>query len=88
MSDVPVLAVNGEIDPQDPPTNMADAAAVWPNSLTLTVPGQGHDIDPVSAGCVIPLIQSFIDQGDAADLDVTCLTQLPPPAFDLTLPTN
>ena len=62
-SDVPVLALNGEEDPQDPPANMADAASVWPNSLALTVPGQGHDIDPTSAQCVIPLIQSFIDSG-------------------------
>jgi pimeloyl-ACP methyl ester carboxylesterase len=49
-SDVHVLTLNGEADPQDPPANMAGAAAVWPNSLTLIVPAQGHDIDPVSAG--------------------------------------
>jgi len=85
-SDVPILALNGEEDPQDPPANMAGAAAVWPNSLALTVPGQGHDIDPLSAGCEIPLIQSFIDQGDVTGLDTACLTQLTPPAFDLTLP--
>ena len=52
----------------------------------LTVPGQGHDIDPASAQCEIPLIQSFIDQGAVTGLDTTCLAQLPPPAFDLTLP--
>jgi pimeloyl-ACP methyl ester carboxylesterase len=84
-SDVPVLALNGEQDPQDPPANMAGAAAVWPNSLTLTVPGQGHDIDPASAGCIIPLVQSFIDRGTVTGLDTSCLAQLPPPAFDLTL---
>jgi pimeloyl-ACP methyl ester carboxylesterase len=87
-SDVPVLALNGEEDPQDPPANMAGATAVWPNSLALTVPGQGHDIDPASAGCEIPLIQSFIDQGAVTGLDTTCLAQLPPPECDLTLPTN
>ena len=87
-SDVPVLALNGEEDPQDPPANMADAASVWPNSLALTVPGQGHDIDPTSAQCVIPLIQSFIDEGAVTGLDTTCLAQLPLPAFDLTLPNN
>jgi len=85
-SDVPVLAVNGEEDPQDPPANMAGAHAIWPNSLELTVPGQGHDIDPTSAACEIPLIKSFIEQGTVTDLDTTCLSQLPPPNFDLTLP--
>jgi pimeloyl-ACP methyl ester carboxylesterase len=87
-SDVPVLALNGEADPQDPSANMANASGVWPNSLALTVPGQGHDIDPASAACIIPLIQAFIDQGDVTDLDTTCLSQLPPPAFDLTLPST
>jgi pimeloyl-ACP methyl ester carboxylesterase len=87
-SDVPVLALNGQADPQDPPANMADAVAVWPNSLALTVPGQGHDIDPSSAGCVIPLVRSFIDRGTVADLDTSCLAQLPSPAFDLTLPNS
>jgi pimeloyl-ACP methyl ester carboxylesterase len=86
QSDVPVLALNGEEDPQDPPGNMAGAAAVWPNSLALTVPGQGHDIDPVSAQCLIPLVQSFIEQGTVTGIDTACLAQLPPPDFDLTLP--
>ena len=84
-SDVPVLAFNGEEDPQDPPGNMAGAKEIWPNSLELTVPGQGHDIDPVSAACEIPLIKSFIDQGSVTSLDTTCLSQLPLPSFALTL---
>lgn len=87
-SEVPVLALNGEADPQDPPANMQGAAAVWPNSLTLTVPGQGHDIDPASAGCITPLLQSFIDRGTVTGLDTSCLAQLPPPDFDLTLEAN
>jgi pimeloyl-ACP methyl ester carboxylesterase len=87
-SDVPVLALNGEEDPQDPPANMAAAAAVWPNSLALTVPGQGHDIDPVSAGCEIPLIKSFIDRGSVTGLDTACVAQLAPIEFDLTLPNS
>ena len=85
-SDVPVLALNGEADPQDPPGNMAGVATIWPNSLALTVPGQGHDIDPASAECEIPLIQSFIDKGAVTGLDTSCLAHLAPTAFDLTLP--
>jgi pimeloyl-ACP methyl ester carboxylesterase len=85
-SQVPVLALNGENDPQDPPANMAGAADLWPNSRSLTVPGQGHDIDPASARCIVPLIESFIRRGSAAGLDTSCLTQLVPTDFDLALP--
>lgn len=85
-SSVPVLAFNGEQDPQDPPANMADAATVWRNSLLLTVPGQGHDLDPRSAACEIPIMKSFIDRGGVDGVDTSCLKTLPPPTFDLTLP--
>ena len=87
-SDVPVLAFNGEEDPQDPPGNMAGAEEIWPNSLELTVPGQGHDIDPASGACEVPLIKSFIDHGGVTELDTTCLSQLAGPTFDLTLPNS
>ena len=45
-SDVPVLALNGEADPQDPPANMASASAVWPNSLRWSCPGKGTTSTP------------------------------------------
>ena len=80
--------MNGEEDPQDPPGNMAGAQEIWPNSLLLAVPAQGHDVDPVSAACEIPLIKSFIDQGGVTSLDTTCVSQLPLPSFDLTLPNS
>jgi hypothetical protein len=37
---------------------MTGAAALWPNSLALTLPGQGHDIDPRSAASVHGVLQS------------------------------
>ncbi|HZC71249.1 MAG TPA: alpha/beta hydrolase [Jatrophihabitans sp.] len=84
-ANVPVLALNGEADPQDPPANMTGAAALWPNSLELAVPGQAHDLDPNSAACVTSIMTSFIDRGAPDDLDTTCLSTLGPPQFPLTL---
>ena len=85
-SPVPVLAFNGEEDPQDPPSNMAGARAFWPNSLELAVPDQGHDTDPqLSGACVISLIESFLEQGSPAHLDTSCLAKVPAPPFALSL---
>ncbi|MGO9149254.1 MAG: alpha/beta hydrolase [Acidimicrobiales bacterium] len=85
-SPVPVLAFNGEEDPQDPPGNMAGARAFWPNSLELAVPDQGHDTNPdLSGACVISLIESFLEQGSTAHLDTSCLAKVPAPPFALSL---
>jgi pimeloyl-ACP methyl ester carboxylesterase len=83
---VPVLALNGQEDPQDPPANMAGARSFWPNSLELAVPDQGHQVDPeLSGSCVISIVDSFIEHGSVAHLDTSCLSQVPSPAFAFTL---
>jgi pimeloyl-ACP methyl ester carboxylesterase len=85
-SPVPVLSLSGEEDPQDPPANMAGARAFWPNSLELAVPDQGHQLDPVLSGsCDISVIEQFIESGSTAHLDTSCFSNVPVPAFALTL---
>jgi pimeloyl-ACP methyl ester carboxylesterase len=83
-SDVPVLLVLGEADPQDPPSNVTDAPAELPNSLTVVVPGQGHTVGHL--GCMPSVVVAFINAGTVDDLDVSCAaTGVPLPPF-LTLP--
>ncbi len=41
-SDVPVLILNAEEDPQNPPANVATTAEVYPNSKVLFEPYRGH----------------------------------------------
>ncbi len=82
----PVLALNGEEDPQDPPANMAGAKAFWPNSLELGVRDQGHQIDTqLSGSCVISVVDAFIEHGSVSHLGTSCLAQVPSPVFPLTL---
>lgn len=50
VSDVPVLLVLCEADPQDPPSNVADAPIDLLNSLTVVVPGHGHTVGHL--GCM------------------------------------
>lgn len=73
-SDVPVLIMNGDADPQDPPANMAGAAAVWPNSLALVASGQSHNISDWS--CQARIVSDFIERGTTEGLISNCLAHL------------
>ena len=79
VSHVPVLAFNGEADPQDPPRIMAGIQKFWPNSRALALPGQGHNTNASWGICAGPLTQTFIEQASAAHLDTSCLAALPTP---------
>jgi pimeloyl-ACP methyl ester carboxylesterase len=78
---VPVLLINGELDPVDPPANITLARDIWPNSLSLTLPGQGHNISGMSASCVMQITRQFIQAASTANLDTGCLQDIQPPAF-------
>lgn len=81
-SDVPVLILNGDTDPQDPPESVADAERELPNSLRVTVPGQGHGV--IQTGCLYQVARDFVDSGTVEDLDVSCVENMPIPPFDLS----
>ncbi len=85
-SQVPVLALNGLADPQDPPANMDGARQLWPDSLELAVPGQAHDINwQTWQSCTGPLIGAFIVRATVADLDTSCVPKAHGQPFALTL---
>ncbi len=85
-SPVPVLALNGLADPQDPPPNMDGAHQFWPNSLELAVPGQAHDINwQTWQSCTGPLVGSFIARGTVSNLDTSCVAKAHGQPFALTL---
>jgi pimeloyl-ACP methyl ester carboxylesterase len=81
-SAVPVLFLNGEADPQDPPENVANAKDIWPNSLSVSFPAQGHNMS--DGRCFPSLVASFIQQGSAQGLDTSCVEQLSLPPFDVS----
>jgi len=86
-STIPVLAFNGAADPIEQPRNMAGVKQLWPDSLALTVPGQGHDVwgyawDACGAG----VFQQFVDKASVAGLNTSCLADVPLPLFDLVVP--
>ncbi|MES1241511.1 MAG: alpha/beta fold hydrolase [Acidobacteriota bacterium] len=82
-SDVPVLVINGQLDPVTPPDfGRRTVASLW-NSLFLEVPFQGHGI---AVDCPVDIAQTFIDRGSLKGLDTSCLAQIKPTPFVLEPP--
>jgi pimeloyl-ACP methyl ester carboxylesterase len=77
-SDIAVLLLNGTLDPQDPPANVADAATELPNSLVI-VAAQAHTFGHV--GCMPEVVAAFVEAGTVDGLDTTCVDGLITPPF-------
>jgi pimeloyl-ACP methyl ester carboxylesterase len=80
-SRVPLLALVGGADPQDPIGNLAGLHTAMPNSRRVIVPGQGHAIGQY--GCLPNLVARFVDRGSAAKLDVRCSRKIATTPFVL-----
>lgn len=81
-SDVPVLILNGAWDPQCPPENMAGSKDLWPNSLALVEPYQGHWLsDGSEIRCRWSIEAQFVELGTVEGVDTNCLKEVQPPVF-------
>lgn len=80
-SGVPLLALVGGADPQDPVANLRGLRQAMPKSRIVIVPNQGHAIGQY--GCLPELTTRFIERGNAASLDVSCARKIAPAAFAL-----
>jgi pimeloyl-ACP methyl ester carboxylesterase len=80
-STVPMLAVVGQADPQDPIGNLPGLRHAFPNSRVITAPGQGHAVG--GNGCIGLLVARFIERGTAKGLDTSCVRFIVPSAFQL-----
>jgi len=79
---VPVLAVEGGADPQDPATNLPGLKQHFAHSRTVIIPHAGHEFD--ISGCVNRIDTSFIDRGTTTGLDTSCLSSAVTPQFVVT----
>lgn len=82
-SKVPVLVINGQLDPVTPPDFGRRTVAKLSNSLFLEVPYQGHGIE---VDCPTDIAQAFIDKASLKGLDTSCLAQVKPTPFVLEPP--
>ncbi len=81
-SRVPVLALVGGADPQDPVTNLSDLKRHFPDSRTVIFPHIGHQFG--IGGCVDQIMAEFVERGTSKGLDTTrCDGAVVVPPFDL-----
>jgi hypothetical protein len=78
-SNVPVLALVGGADPQDPLGNLTGLRRRLPNSRVVVVHGMGHTVGQY--GCLGALVSMFVDRGGAAKLDTSCVRGIHPQPF-------
>ena len=82
-SPVPVLALVGGADPQDPVTNLSDLKQHFPDSRTVIFPHIGHQFS--IGGCVDQMMADFVERGTTKGLDTTrCDGAVVVPPFELT----
>ena len=84
LSEVPVLLLNGTEDPQDPPSNVADAGTELPNSLSIAVPALGHTVGHV--GCLPSIVAAFFEAGSVDGLNTGCINRMTPTPFATPAP--
>ena len=73
-SNKPVLLISGRDDPITPPSNAEHVAQTLSNSLSLTVPGQGHG--NAMRGCIPRLMSQFVSQASVKGLDQHCVDSI------------
>jgi len=66
---VPVLALVGGADPQDPVENLSDLKQHFPDSRVMIFPHVGHSF--ALGGCLYPILTDFVDRGTTKGLDTT-----------------
>ncbi len=80
-----VLLISGNMDPVTPPDWAETVARALPRARHIVTPGGGHIPDGLSGleTCLDPLMIAFLDHGDPAALDASCVAAMEAPAYEL-----
>ena len=84
-SDVPVLLVSGELDPNTPPRWADDALRTLPNARHVVLRGVAHGWSAVTR-CGADFVADFVRRASVRDLDVTCAERSSAPPFVTSMP--
>lgn len=83
-TDLPVLILDGELDPVTPPRFAREAVRHMPNALLVVIPRGHHGADGLTnAECTDGLVRQFLDTGTTEGLDPSCVSTMQRPPFIL-----
>jgi pimeloyl-ACP methyl ester carboxylesterase len=81
-TNVPVLIVDGELDPVTPPRFAREAIRHMPNGRLVVIPRGHHGWDGLTnQDCADQLLLEFLNQGTTEDLDTSCVETMERPPF-------
>jgi hypothetical protein len=84
LTDLPILWLTADGDPQDPPANLASIPSQQPNARVVVMPAHQHTVS--HTGCAPEVIADFVETGSTEDLDTSCIEQADAPTLTFTLP--
>jgi pimeloyl-ACP methyl ester carboxylesterase len=81
ITDIPVLILAGEEDPQNGPLNVADMKNIYINSRIIIEPYRAHLIADWS--CTGSILKEFIVAGSVSDIKAGCIDEIEPYPFNI-----
>jgi pimeloyl-ACP methyl ester carboxylesterase len=84
VTDVQMLWLTADGDPQDPPANLESIPAQQPNARIAVLPAHQHTVG--HTGCSPQVIGEFVETGTTDGLDTSCIEQAEAPGLTFTLP--
>ena len=79
---VPILALNGALDPATPPEWAEAAVSQAPDARLVLVANRSHALVDDAAGCLRTIERDFLLNADPHAIDAACAAQLEFPAFE------
>jgi pimeloyl-ACP methyl ester carboxylesterase len=84
LTDLPILWLTADGDPQDPPANLASIPSQQPNARIAVMPAHQHTVG--HTGCAPEVIADFVETASTEGLDTSCIEQPGAPPLTFTLP--
>jgi pimeloyl-ACP methyl ester carboxylesterase len=84
VTDLPILWLTADGDPQDPPANLTSIPSQQPNARIAVMPSHQHTIG--HTGCSPEVIAEFVETATTDGLDTSCIEQADASGLTFTLP--